>query len=159
MHVLTIDQGTSSTKALVVDPDGRVVGEAVAPVSPHATEDGAAVEQDPTELLDSIVNAGRAAIAAAGNVPVAAIGLANQGETVSHWDRATGRPLGPAVSWQDRRAVGVARELAGDAERLHADQRAAARPLLRRAEDALAAPPRRRATASSPRSTPGSSTG
>src|SRR5689334_2670902 len=118
MHVLAIDQGTSSTKALVVDPDGRVVGEGVAPVSPRASEGGAAVEQDPLELLDSIVSAGRAAIAAAGDVPVAAVGLANQGETVLHWDRADGRALGPAVSWQDRRAVGVTRELAGEAERL-----------------------------------------
>src|SRR5919198_5658671 len=64
VNVLAIDQGTSSTKALVVSDGGRVIGEANAPVHPKATGEGA-VEQDPTELLQSIVDAGRAALAAA----------------------------------------------------------------------------------------------
>jgi glycerol kinase len=116
MNVLAIDQGTSSTKALVVGPDGAVLGEGRADVSPRASA-GGAVEQDPQELLDSVVAAGRAALDAAGE-PVAALGLGNQGETVLRWDRASGRPLGPAISWQDRRAVDVTRELAGHEERL-----------------------------------------
>jgi glycerol kinase len=64
-----------------------------------------------------MLTAGRAALAAA-NAPVAAVGIANQGETVLRWDRASGRPAGPALSWQDRRAVEVTRELAGQADRL-----------------------------------------
>ena len=61
------------------------------PVHPHATGDGG-VEQDPEELWTSVLDAGRQAVAAAG-VPVGAVGLANQGETVLAWDRASGRPL------------------------------------------------------------------
>ena len=116
MNVLAIDQGTSATKAIVVGEGGRVLGEGCAPVSPKAGP-GGAVEQDPQELLDSIVAAGRAALDAAGE-PVEAVGLGNQGETVLRWDRATGRPRGPALSWQDRRAVTVTQKLAGDADRL-----------------------------------------
>ena len=95
MNILAIDQGTSATKALVVsasgaDPGrGRRTGRAAASA-------GGAVEQDPQELLDSIVAAGREALRAAGE-PVAAVGIGNQGETVLHWDLDTGRALGPAI--------------------------------------------------------------
>ena len=65
MNVLAIDQGTSATKAIVVGEGGRVLGEGSAPVNPVAGP-GGAVEQDPHELLDSIVTAGRAALDAAG---------------------------------------------------------------------------------------------
>ena len=64
MNVLAIDQGTSSTKALVVSPGGGVLAEANSPVHPRAGAQGA-VEQDPTELLQSIIEAGHAALAAA----------------------------------------------------------------------------------------------
>ena len=102
-HVLAIDQGTSGTKAIVVDDAGRpVLAVAEEPVRPEYLA-GGGVEQDPEALLDSVVDAGRRAIAEAG-VPVAAVALANQGETVLAWDRATGRPLTPAIVWQDRRA-------------------------------------------------------
>jgi glycerol kinase len=114
--VLAIDQGTSSTKALVVADDGNVIGEANAPVHPQAGAHGA-VEQDPNELLQSIIDAGRAAIAAA-NASVEAVGIANQGETVLRWDRQTGEPYGAALSWQDRRAAGITRELAQHGDRL-----------------------------------------
>jgi glycerol kinase len=116
MNILAIDQGTSATKALVVGPDGRVLGEGTAPVTPRAST-GGAVEQDPQELLESIVKAGNDALRAAEET-VAAVGIGNQGETVLHWDLDTGRPLSPALSWQDRRAVEITRELAGHADRL-----------------------------------------
>jgi glycerol kinase len=116
VNVLAIDQGTSSTKALVVSPGGKVLGVANSPVHPQAGAQGA-FEQDPNELLESIIEAGRAALAAAG-ASVGAVGLANQGETVLRWDRASGEPSGPALSWQDRRAAGITRELADHAERL-----------------------------------------
>jgi glycerol kinase len=119
VNVLAIDQGTSSTKAFVIAPDARVLGEAEVPVRPAATADGG-VEQDPEELWDSVLYAGRKALAEAGE-PVGALGLANQGETVLAWDRKTGRPLTPAVNWQDRRAAGVCdrlRERAGELEEI-----------------------------------------
>ena len=116
MNVLAIDQGTSSTKALVIADGGEVLGSGSAPVNPRGAGAGA-VEQDPHELLQSIIEAGRAAVVAAG-AEVEALGIANQGETVLRWDLHTGQPLGPALSWQDRRAVTVTRELAGHADRL-----------------------------------------
>jgi glycerol kinase len=105
VNVLAIDQGTSSTKALVVSPAGAVLSEAEVPVHPHVTADGG-VEQDAEELWQSVLEAGRQAITRSG-APIAALGLANQGETVLAWDRATGRPLSIAISWQDRRALSV----------------------------------------------------
>jgi glycerol kinase len=118
MNVLAIDQGTSSTKALVVADDGHVLGAGSAPVQPRSSGQGA-VEQDAEELLQSIIDAGRAALVASGST-VEAVGIANQGETVLRWDLDSGRPLGPALSWQDRRAVTVTRELGDHAERLTA---------------------------------------
>jgi glycerol kinase len=114
---LAIDQGTSATKAVVVLLDGTVAGLAEVPVRVHASPDGA-VELDPHELWRSVVDAGRQALAAAGNPPLAAIGLANQGETVLAWDQITGEPHGPAIVWQDRRAGVVCDRLAPHAARL-----------------------------------------
>jgi glycerol kinase len=116
MNVLAIDQGTSSTKALVVADGGEVIGESSAPVKPRSGAEGA-VEQDPEELFQSIVTAGQDALRGAG-AAADAVGLANQGETVMRWDPRSGRPFGPALSWQDRRAVTVTRTLADRAERL-----------------------------------------
>jgi glycerol kinase len=118
VNILAIDQGTSATKALVVGPDGTVHGTAECPVHPSTGGDGA-VEQDPTELLASVIAAGRAAVARAG-VVVHAVGLANQGETVLVWDRATGEPLTTALSWQDRRATSVTSGLEAHSDRLGA---------------------------------------
>ena len=109
MYVLAIDQGTSSTKALIVSPDGGVVAESEAPVRSQATSDGG-VEQDPEELWQSVLDAARRALKQA-RVPIAVLGLANQGETVLAWERSSGRPLSRAISWQDRRALGVCERL------------------------------------------------
>jgi len=116
MNVLAIDQGTSSTKALLVADGGKVVGESSAPVNPRSGAEGA-VEQDPEELFQSILTAGQEALRRAG-AAADAVGVANQGETVMRWDPRSGRPFGPALSWQDRRAVTVTRALADRAERL-----------------------------------------
>jgi glycerol kinase len=117
-NILAIDQGTSSTKALVVDVTGAVLGLGEVPVRPVSVGDGG-VEQDPTELYDSVVEAGRRALSEAG-VAVAAIGFANQGETVLAWDRDSGEPLMAALSWQDRRSAEICLRLAGHSERLTA---------------------------------------
>jgi glycerol kinase len=115
-NVLAIDQGTSGTKALVVCPDRGIIGFGEVGVRPRYGEGGLA-EQDPAELLWSVLEAGQRAIAAAGE-PVAAVGLANQGETVLAWDPTTGSPLTDAIVWQDRRAQSTCDELAGKAGRL-----------------------------------------
>lgn len=116
MNILAIDQGTSATKALVVSSERGVLAEAEVPVHPTAVGDGG-VQQDPEELWTSVLTAGRQALARAGE-PIGAVGLANQGETVLAWERATGAPLSAAISWQDRRARSVCEQLADRAERL-----------------------------------------
>lgn len=113
-YFLAIDQGTSGTKAIVVDESGQVVSTAEAAVRPEYLP-GGGVEQDPEALFESVVVAGRKALGQAG-VPVAAVALANQGETVLAWDRGTGRPLTPAVVWQDRRAESICAGLSTSAE-------------------------------------------
>lgn len=109
MNVLAIDQGTSATKAVLVGPGQQVLGAGQVPVSVRAS--GEAVEADPAELLESVLAAGRQAMAAA-RAPVGALALANQGETVLAWNRRTGQPLTPAIVWQDRRSAGVCARLA-----------------------------------------------
>jgi glycerol kinase len=113
-HFLAIDQGTSGTKAIVVDEAGHVVSIAEVAVRPEYLA-GGGVEQDAEALFDSVVGAGRKALAQAG-VSVAAVALANQGETVLAWDRRTGDPLTPAVVWQDRRAESVCAPLSASAD-------------------------------------------
>ncbi len=110
MNVLAIDQGTSGTKALVIGPDGAVLATAERPVQPVYGA-GGLVEQDPDALLASVLAAGRQAVEQAG-VPVAAIGLANQGETVLAWDLGTGAALTQAIVWQDSRATEICLRLA-----------------------------------------------
>jgi glycerol kinase len=115
--VLALDQGTSGTKAVVVDPVDGVVGLAEAAIRPVYLP-GGGVEQDPEELLESVLDTGRRAIAAAGR-PVDVVALANQGETVLAWDPATGAALSPAVVWQDRRSESLVASLAGAGEWVH----------------------------------------
>jgi glycerol kinase len=112
-HFLAIDQGTSGTKAIVVDDSGQVVSIAEVAVRPEYLT-GGGVEQDPEALFESVITAGRQALAQAG-VAVAAVSLANQGETVLAWDRRSGRPLTPALVWQDRRAESICEQLAASA--------------------------------------------
>jgi glycerol kinase len=113
-HFLAIDQGTSGTKAIVVDEAGQVVSIAEVAVRPEYMA-GGGVEQDPEALLDSVISAGRKALAQAG-VAVAAVALANQGETVLAWDRGSGRALSPAVVWQDRRSESICAPLQASAD-------------------------------------------
>ncbi len=109
MIVLAIDQGTSATKAVVVDDEGVTLSSATVPVRPDYRA-GGAVEQDPGELWDSVVGAGRAAVDQAG-VTIDAVALANQGETVLAWDPESGKALSRAIVWQDRRSEAVCARL------------------------------------------------
>ena len=118
MNILAIDQGTSATKALLVGPGAEVLGRGEVPVGTRSVgADG--VEADPEELFASVLAAGRRALTAAG-AAANAVALANQGETVLAWDRGTGRPLSPAIVWQDRRSGGVCARLADRAAELAA---------------------------------------
>lgn len=113
-YILAVDQGTSGTKAVVVDAEGQVVGTAEVALRPDYLA-GGGVEQNPEAMFESVVTAGRQALAQAA-VPVAAVALANQGETVLAWDRTTGEPLSPAIVWQDRRAESLCGGLSDHAE-------------------------------------------
>lgn len=108
VHVLAIDQGTSGTKAVVVGPDGTAVAAAEVAHAPRHLADGG-VEHDPTVIWQAVLDTGRRALteAALPEGGLGAVALANQGETVLAWDRATGTPLSPAIVWQDRRAAGI----------------------------------------------------
>jgi glycerol kinase len=116
VNILAIDQGTSATKALLIGPDNEVLGQAEVPVRTTAVDrDG--VEADPEELWSSVVSAGAQALAAA-RAPADAVALANQGETVLAWDKASGKPLSRAIVWQDRRSAAVCERLSGQADDL-----------------------------------------
>jgi glycerol kinase len=112
--VLAIDQGTSGTKAVVVDPEAGVLATAEVALRPRYLPDGG-VEQDPDALLESVLSAGHEALEQA-HRDVGCVSLANQGETVLAWDPSDGRPLSPAIVWQDRRATELCEELADERE-------------------------------------------
>ena len=102
-YVLTLDQGTTSSRALIVAADGRVVGRGSRELAQHFPQPGW-VEHDAEEILAGTVAAARDALAEAGVTPDA-IGITNQRETIVLWDRETGRPLHRALVWQDRRTA------------------------------------------------------
>ncbi|TME74746.1 MAG: glycerol kinase, partial [Chloroflexi bacterium] len=110
--VLALDQGTTGSAALVFDAAGAVRGSADREIAQSYPASGH-VEHDPDEIFATTVAVGREAIAAAGiGAPdVAAIGITNQRETTVVWERATGRPIHPAVVWQSRASAGICEEL------------------------------------------------
>jgi glycerol kinase len=110
--ILAIDQGTTGTTCLVVDRDLRVRGRGAAPVAPTYPQPGW-VEQDAEELWGSVERAAAAAVRDAGVEPreLTALGIANQRETTILWERESGRPVAPAIVWQDRRTAERCREL------------------------------------------------
>ncbi len=111
-HILAIDQGTTSSRAIVFDERMAVVGTAQEEFPQHFPQSGW-VEHDPADLWSSTAAVCRAAIERAGLGPgaIAAIGITNQRETTLVWDRATGEPLGRAIVWQDRRTSALCAEL------------------------------------------------
>lgn len=105
-HIMAIDQGTSSSRAIVFDLDGHILGIGQEPFDMTFPASGW-VEQDPEVLWNTTLAAGRSALAAAGleGGDVAAIGITNQRETTLVWDRATGECVHNAIVWQDRRTA------------------------------------------------------
>ena len=110
--ILAIDQGTTSSRAIVFGPDLRVLGHAQREFAQHFPADGW-VEHDPEDIWRTTVETARQALAAAGLAAgsVAAIGITNQRETCVLWDRRTGRPIHNAIVWQDRRTADICRTL------------------------------------------------
>ncbi len=111
-HVLVLDQGTTQSKALIFDDQGRIKARAAAPVTLSYPRPGW-VETSADSLFESLVEAGRAAIRQSGIEPSAldGVALANQGETAVAWDRTCGDVLGPVISWQCGRTADYCDEL------------------------------------------------
>ena len=104
-YILAIDQGTTSTRAILFDAEGAIHHTARIELRQIYPRPGW-VEHDPEEIWQSVVATCREAIAAA-NGPVAAIGITNQRETAVLWERRTGRPVHNAIVWQDRRTASL----------------------------------------------------
>ncbi len=110
-YLLVLDEGTTSTRAMLYDTAGATVGIAQAPLEQYYPQPGW-VEHDALEILDKTIACARDMIARAGGADrIAAIGITNQRETVVAWDKATGQPLHRALVWQDRRTADVCEAL------------------------------------------------
>ncbi len=109
--LLVIDEGTTSTRAMLFAPDGTCLGSQSAELTQHYPAPGL-VEHDAAEIWDKTLACARAMVDHAGGAgAIAAIGITNQRETVVFWDKQTGEPLAPAIVWQDRRTAARCREL------------------------------------------------
>ncbi|MDU0457838.1 MAG: glycerol kinase GlpK [Geobacteraceae bacterium] len=110
--ILALDQGTTSSRALVFDHDGNIRGLAQKEFRQFFPAPGL-VEHDADEIWASQLGVAVEAIARAGlsAADIAAIGITNQRETTVVWDRASGRPIHPAIVWQDRRTAGECDQL------------------------------------------------
>ena len=110
--VLAIDQGTTSSRAIVFNAAGEILGQGQNEFPQHFPQSGW-VEHEPEDIWQSVLAACRAALARADlhASSIAAIGIANQRETVLVWDRATGEPITRAIVWQDRRTAAFCAKL------------------------------------------------
>jgi glycerol kinase len=111
-YVLAIDQGTTSSRAIVFNHDSATVGEAQREFTQHYPRPGW-VEHDANEIWDVTLGVMREALEDSGVSPenIAAIGITNQRETVVMWDKETGEPVHHAIVWQDRRGAQICTEL------------------------------------------------
>jgi glycerol kinase len=111
-YILALDQGTTSSRAILFDEAGTIAAVAQHEFQQFYPQAGW-VEHDPTEILTSQLSCAVEALGKVGARPrdVAAIGITNQRETVVVWERATGKPIHPAIVWQDRRTAAKCSEL------------------------------------------------
>lgn len=114
-YILALDQGTTSSRAIVFDHDGRIVGSSQAEFQQILPAPGI-VEHDAEAIWTSQLKVAREALDVAHLTAsdIAAIGIANQRETTILWDRHTGRPTGHAIVWQSRVSAGVCEQLEAD---------------------------------------------
>jgi glycerol kinase len=110
--ILALDQGTTSTRAILFDAAGQALATAGRPLRQSYPHDGW-VEHDAEEIFQASVEVLKAAVAQSGRPmsDVAAIGVTNQRETVVVWEKATGKPIHPAIVWQDRRTAATCERL------------------------------------------------
>ncbi|MBA3449417.1 MAG: glycerol kinase GlpK, partial [Pseudaminobacter sp.] len=110
--ILAIDQGTTSSRAIVFDGSMKPVGSSQKEFTQHYPASGW-VEHDPEEIWDGVVSTCKAALKKAGRTgeEISAIGITNQRETVVIWDKATGKPIHNAIVWQDRRTAPLCEKL------------------------------------------------
>ena len=111
-YILALDQGTTSSRAILFDHAGSSVASCQQEFPQHFPQPGW-VEHDPRDIWDSQLACARQAIRQSGVNPsqIAAIGIANQRETTLLWDRGSGEPLANAIVWQDRRTAGACERL------------------------------------------------
>ena len=111
-YLLALDQGTTSSRAIIFNPEGQMVAVAQKEFKQHYPQSGW-VEHDAQEIWSSQLSVATEAIAKAGlkAAAIAAIGITNQRETTVVWDRKTGYPIYPAIVWQDRRTAEYCDEL------------------------------------------------
>lgn len=102
--VLAVDEGTTNSKAVLIDRKGGIVARGSAPV-PIAHPHSGWVEQDAIEIWAATQAAVRECLSGRAGDEIAALGISNQRESVLIWDRQTGEPLGPVISWQCRRTA------------------------------------------------------
>ncbi len=114
-YVMALDQGTSSSRAIIYNSSGEVVGSAQQTFDSVYPQDGW-VEQDPNVIWQSILQVGRGALKSAsiGASQIQAIGITNQRETTLLWDRQSDECLYNAIVWQDRRGADRCSEMAGE---------------------------------------------
>ncbi len=103
-YILAIDQGTTNTKVILVNQQGQSVAQASCPVDIYFPKP-AWVEQDANLIWQSVKNAINDCLQKANDPPLAAIGITNQRESVLAWERTTGQPVGPVITWQCRRTA------------------------------------------------------
>jgi glycerol kinase len=108
--ILAIDQGTSNTKAIVIDRNGKIVARASVSMEIAFPKPGW-VEQDPLAIWQAVQTVVDGCINQVSSDKLAAIGISNQRETILAWDRSSGQPLGPAVVWQCRRTADFCQRL------------------------------------------------
>src|SRR5213076_1909469 len=106
-YILALDQGTTSSRAILFDREGQVFASAQQEYPQHFPQPGW-VEHDALDIWNSQLACARQVLvdAGVGAQQVAGIGIANQRETTVVWDRATGEPIANAIVWQDRRTAG-----------------------------------------------------
>lgn len=110
-RILVIDEGTTSTRAMLFAGDGTCLGAEARDLSQHYPRPGW-VEHDAAEIWERTSACAAAMIDRAGGADrVAAIGITNQRETLVFWSKASGEPLGPAIVWQDRRTAAECRAM------------------------------------------------
>ncbi len=118
-YLLSLDQGTTSSRAMLFDPSGTIVDQAQQEFEQHFPHSGW-VEHSPTDLWQTTLKCARDVLSKVGAKAsdIISIGITNQRETTMIWDRQTGEPVYPAIVWQDRRTADLCRQWEGQKDEI-----------------------------------------